>query len=151
MRWVHDVCTDPADPPPFVALRDVRLNCANGAAYNGYTADEHRRHYPDLVTAEFSHSTAVVFATALAIVRKHHWDIAATNAAEGRIEATAATRIFHFKDDVVMRIRAQGSGAQIDVRSKSRMGESDLGANARRTRGFLVELNNRIYSVRGKR
>jgi len=59
---------------------------------------------------------------------------------EGRLEATATTAWFGFKDDVVVRIRAEGSGSRVDVRSLSRIGVSDLGTNAARVRAFLGRL-----------
>jgi len=60
------------------------------------------------------------------------------NPAEGRIEATATTRWFGFKDDVVLRIvPAAGNGSRVDIRSVSRVGRSDVGTNARRIRAFL--------------
>ena len=145
MPWIHDVSTDPADPPPFVALRAARLKCANGADYSGLGAGEHARNYPDLVTAEFSQNVAAVFQAARAVAQTHQWKIAAAVEAEGRIEATATTRVFRFKDDVVVRIRAHaGGGSRLDIRSKSRVGESDLGANARRIRTWLSLLITRL-------
>ena len=43
-----------------------------------------------------------------------------------------------FSDDIVVRIRADGTGSRVDIRSKSRVGESDLGVNARRIREFIA-------------
>ena len=60
--------------------------------------------------------------------------------AEGRLEATARTRWFGFRDDVVVRVRPDGAGSRVDVRSVSRVGRSDLGTNARRIRGFMDAL-----------
>ena len=80
------------------------------------------------------------FARAEAAARSLGWDIAAAVPAEGRIEATATTRWFGFKDDVVIRIAAAPGGSRVDVRSVSRVGKSDLGANARRIRAFLAAL-----------
>jgi len=60
--------------------------------------------------------------------------------AEGRLEATATTSWFAFKDDVVIRVTPAAAGSRVDIRSKSRVGRSDLGANARRIRAFLAEL-----------
>ena len=55
----------------------------------------------------------------------------------GRIEASDRTLVFRFVDDVVIRLRpARGGGTQLDVRSKSRDGRGDLGANAGRIRAF---------------
>ena len=50
----------------------------------------------------------------------------------GRIEATDTTFWFGFKDDVAIRIRAEGAGSVVDIRSVSRVGQSDLGKNAER-------------------
>ena len=68
------------------------------------------------------------------------WQVAATDTAAGRLEATHTTRWFGFKDDVIVRIRPEGTGSRVDVRSVSRVGLSDLGANAERIRGFLAKL-----------
>jgi len=48
-----------------------------------------------------------------------------------------------FKDDVVVRVAPATNGSRIDVRSVSRVGRSDLGANARRIRMFLTALSAR--------
>jgi len=141
MRWIHDVTTHPEDPPAFIALRDVRLACPNGTDYSGLPADEHRRRYPDLITAVFEQPPAQVFGTALAFAEALDWTIAAALESEGRIEATATTRVFRFKDDVVIRVRPSLNGSRLDARSASRIGSSDLGANARRLRELLRDIN----------
>src|SRR5215467_4011990 len=71
------------------------------------------------------------------------WQIASAVPAEGRLEATDTTRWFHFKDDIVVRVGAAADGSRVDVRSVSRIGQSDLGANARRIRAFLSALADR--------
>jgi uncharacterized protein (DUF1499 family) len=80
------------------------------------------------------------YSRALAAVGALGWEIVATVPAEGRIEATDTTAWFGFKDDVVIRIRPQGSASRVDVRSKSRVGMSDLGANAERIGRLLDRL-----------
>jgi len=45
-----------------------------------------------------------------------------------------------FHDDIVVRVRPDGSGSRVDVRSVSRVGRSDLGTNARRILRFLEAL-----------
>ena len=44
------------------------------------------------------------------------------------------------QDDVVVRVRAEGSGSRVDVRSVSRLGGSDVGTNAARIREYLLRL-----------
>jgi len=68
------------------------------------------------------------------------WDVVARAPAEGRIEAIDTSQWFGFHDDIVVRIRPAGSGSRIDIRSKSRVGRSDLGANAHRIRTFTSKL-----------
>jgi uncharacterized protein (DUF1499 family) len=68
------------------------------------------------------------------------WEIVAADSAAMRIEATATTRWFGFKDDVVVRIQPADSGSRIDVRSVSRVGRSDVGTNAKRIRSYLDRL-----------
>ena len=69
------------------------------------------------------------------------WEVVARAPAEGRLEAIDTTDWFGLQDDIVVRIRAEGTtGSRIDIRSKSRDGESDLGVNARRIREFIAKL-----------
>jgi uncharacterized protein (DUF1499 family) len=64
----------------------------------------------------------------------------AADSSAGRIEATATTPWFGFKDDVVIRVAPDPAGSRVDVRSVSRVGQSDVGTNARRIRAYLARL-----------
>ncbi len=141
---IHDVSTDADDPPQFIALRDVRSKCRNGVEYSGLRADEHHNRYPDIQPAHFQCPPARVFGTALAFADALDWHVAAAIESDGRIEATATTRLLRFKDDVVIRIRSNNGGTRLDIRSASRIGSSDFGANARRIRLFLDNLNSSL-------
>lgn len=146
MSWIHDVSTDADDAPRFVALRALRLQCENGVLYSGLRGDEHRRRYPDIAPAVYPRPHVELFRAALATANALGWHIVAAVKSEGRIEATARTRWLRFKDDVVIRICEQNGGTRLDIRSASRIGRSDLGANARRIRSFLRELNSHLKS-----
>lgn len=143
---IHDVTTDADDPPPFVALHELRLQCNNGAAYSGLRGARRHQRYPDIVPALYPRPAAHIFQAALAAAGALQWTIAAAVESEGRIEATATTRWMHFKDDVVIRIRADihANGTRLDIRSASRVGSSDFGVNARRIHRFLQEMDNRL-------
>jgi uncharacterized protein (DUF1499 family) len=78
------------------------------------------------------------FDRAVAAAKAMGWDIVASDPAGGRIEATDTTFWFGFKDDVVVRVTPQPAGSRVDVRSLSRVGGGDLGANAARIRAFLA-------------
>jgi uncharacterized protein (DUF1499 family) len=64
----------------------------------------------------------------------------------GRIEAVDRTFLLRLPDDVTVRIRPRVDGTRIDVRSASRIGNHDLGTNARRIRAFLEEVSNLAIS-----
>ncbi len=135
---IHDISTDTENPPAFVALLPARLQAPNGAAYEGpEVAAKQRAAYPDVRPLLLPDPPPRAFERALAAAQKMGWTIAEADKAGGRIEATATTFWFGFRDDVVVRVAPEGTGSRIDVRSDSRVGASDLGTNARRIRTYL--------------
>jgi uncharacterized protein (DUF1499 family) len=147
---IYDITTDPLDPPRYEALARVRPRDANPVAYAGlYAADQQRRAYPDIGPLTVNASPQATYDAAYAVINKRKWrivDARAPQAArrEGRIEAVARTMIMGFRDDVVVRIRADGDGARIDIRSSSRYGSFDFGANAARIRSLMNEIDDTI-------
>ena len=138
---IHDITTDMGDPPAFVALAGERRASPNGLAYGGpETAAAQKKAYPDIAPRVTSESPAQAFVRAVAVAQSMGWQVVATDPASGRIEATATTAWFGFKDDIVVRIRPEATGSRLDVRSISRVGISDVGANAARIRAYLEKL-----------
>lgn len=138
---IHDITTDTQDPPVFVAVLPLRAGAANPATYGGDSvAALQRRGYPDIRPLDLDVAPPAAFSRALAVARQMGWQIVAADSTAERIEATATTRWFGFKDDVVVRIRPESSGSRIDVRSVSRVGKSDVGTNAARVREYLSRL-----------
>ena len=138
---IHDISTDTAQPPEFQALLAQRADSPNSAVYGGaeVAAQQHAA-YPDIQPLQFDALPANTFKAALSTARSMGWTIAAQLPDEGRIEATATTFWFGFKDDVVIRLRPDGTGTRVDIRSESRVGGSDVGANAARIRKFSGKL-----------
>lgn len=138
---IHDITTDPDDPPRFVAVLPLRREAPNPAEYGGPAlAAQQRAGYPDLAPAHLAEPPPQAFARAVETARSLGWQIVAAVPAEGRLEATDRTRWFGFRDDVVVRVVPEAGGSRVDVRSVSRVGRSDLGTNARRIRRFLAAL-----------
>ena len=138
---IHDITTDLDDPPRFVAVLPRRQGAPNPAEHGGAAlATQQRAGYPDLAPVRFTAPPDRVFARAVDVARGLGWEIVAAAAAEGRLEATDRTRWFGFRDDVVVRVRPDGAGSRVDIRSVSRVGRSDLGTNARRIRDFVEAL-----------
>jgi uncharacterized protein (DUF1499 family) len=129
---INDITTDTADPPAF----------ANPArTYPGEEfAQKQRAAYPDLAPIRFPSPPEAAFASSLSAARGLGWEIVREDAGAGLIEATDTTEVFRFVDDVVIRVRPAGDGSTVDVRSKSRDGRGDLGANAARIRAFRERL-----------
>lgn len=139
---IHDITTDPADPPLFVAVLPLRATATNSAEYAGDSiAALQRAAYPDVLPLDRAESATALFTRALDAAKAMGWEIVAADSASGRIEATATTTWFGFKDDVVVRVRANGAGSRLDVRSVSRVGRSDVGANAARIRAYLSRVS----------
>lgn len=140
----HDITTDTENPPRFAAILPLRKNAPNSAEYGGpKIAAQQLAAYPDIKPLLLTIPPAQAFDRALAVARSLGWKIVDANAAEGRIEATATTFWFGFKDDVAIRITTMPGGSRVDVRSESRVGLSDIGTNAARIRSFLDKLAQR--------
>ena len=137
--FIHDITTDTAAPPPFVALAPVRANVPNGVDYTTDPAEQ-LKGYPDIKTFKSTKPAAELFEKALAVAKTMKWDVVSSSSDEGRIEATDTTAWWGFKDDIVIRVAADGNGSKLDIRSMSRVGKSDLGKNAERVRAFLAAL-----------
>jgi uncharacterized protein (DUF1499 family) len=141
LPMIHDITTDTQNPPKFVAVLPLRRNAPNTSEYGGpKVASEQLKAYPDIRPLLLNVSRDKAFEKALGAARRMGWQIIDTDQGQGRIEASATTFWFGFVDDVVMRITPAGSGSRVDVRSESRVGKSDVGANAKRIKIFLKEM-----------
>jgi uncharacterized protein (DUF1499 family) len=138
---IHDITTDLADPPKFVRVATLRRSDEHPLAYDGpVVGEQQRKAYPDLAPLVLKAPRDVVFAAAKGVLTSMGLELVDADAAQGRIEATATSLLFGFKDDVVVRIADGPDGTKVDVRSKSRVGRHDFGVNAKRIRVFLAKL-----------
>jgi uncharacterized protein (DUF1499 family) len=141
---IHDITTDTEDPPSFVDILPLRRSANPVDREDPNVTALQRKAYPDIEPLVVRVPPSRAFEASLASARAMGLDPVAVNPGEGRIEATATTFWFGFKDDVVIRVRPDKQGARVDVRSASRVGVSDIGTNARRIRGFLASLRKRL-------
>lgn len=134
---IHDITTDAGNPPPFVAIAPLRADAPNPADYDGEnSARQQLAAYPDIQPIALPMAARDAFDRALATARDQGWEIVAAVPDPGRIEATDTSFWYGFKDDVVIRIVGDDRQSRVDIRSKSRVGKSDLGKNAERIRAF---------------
>lgn len=148
---IHDITTDPIDPPRFEALARLRAgDGANPAVYAGlYSAEQQRTAYPDVEPVNIDVPVQKAYEMALHLVNRHKWLVIDERAPQlpqriGRIEAVARTPIMGFREDIAIRVMPDGEGARVDLRSSSRYFEHDLGTNAARIIKFAEELNDAV-------
>lgn len=136
---IHDVTTDPVNPPQFRALALRADNLAGvGTLENWRTI--HAAAYGDLGPLHLPQAVPQVIERARGIALEEGWQVAAYSAEEGRIEATASVSFIRFNDDIVIEVAPDGEGSVVNMRSVSRIGISDFGVNAARIRAFLGRL-----------
>lgn len=136
---INDISTDTANPPEFRAITAaMRGPDANPPAYNPAFAPQQSRAYPGIRPLDLPLPPDRAFALALAAC--NGWQIIAADAEAGRIEAVARVPWWGFRDDVVIRLVPMAGGTRVDIRSKSRVGQGDLGVNARRISAWLDRL-----------
>ncbi|MFO1160070.1 MAG: DUF1499 domain-containing protein [Reyranellaceae bacterium] len=141
MPELNDISTDVSNPPPLVVTLQLRRGATNPPAWPGPNAAALQRSgYPDIVPVVLAIPPAEAFKRADEVAIAMGWDVVARAPTEGRLEAVATSEWFGFRDDIVVRIRADGAGSRVDIRSKSRFGDSDLGVNAKRIREFIARL-----------
>jgi uncharacterized protein (DUF1499 family) len=139
---INDITTDLADPPALSRAADLPENKGRDMGYPEAFKEIVRQAYPDLKPLRLNDPPAQVYPRALAVAgSQRNWRTTSESAAAGVIEAVATSRLFKFRDDIAIRIRPDGAGSVLDVRSKSRDGKGDLGANAERIRAVLAAIS----------
>ena len=145
LPYIHDITTDTANPPEFVAAAKLRKPDDHPVAYDGKeVADLQQKAYPDLAALTTPVSREKVFAAATAAIAQMGMHLVEADPAQGRIEANQTSLLYGFTDDMVVRIATEAQSTKVDVRSKSRVGRSDLGQNATRIRIFLQKLKKNL-------
>lgn len=152
LPFIHDITTDTQNVPTFSQhMLDIRERTkgVNSVEYIGkkdqrdgklYSVLQSKA-YPNVRPLILSENPEQVFGQALATAKQMGWTVHTEDLDRGIIEATATTFWYGFKDDIVIRIHAgEGGGTVVDIRSVSRVGQSDLGANAKRIMTFINAL-----------
>lgn len=146
---LNDITTDTATPPSFGKLAGLRPSGTD--RYPAEFAALQEAAYPDIVPLEFGVSPRLAYREALKLIEKRKWRVVDERPPAGRrdgmIAAVARTLIMGFPDDVAIRVSAAGTGARVDVRSASRYGMNDFGANAARVSELLADIDEAVSSA----
>lgn len=142
-----DVSTDVDDPPVFSRSR-VALEARGGRVPPDVSAERRRvqrRAYPKAVPIVLEIPAEMAFEIARCAAVALGWRVLEASrpggrSGAGRIEAVAQGRVLRFSEDITIRVRPRADGSRIDIRSASRIGSHDLGANAARIAAFAEEV-----------
>ena len=145
---IHDITTDPINPPRYEALARLRSgDGANPAVYAGlYSAELQHAAYPDIEPVTLDMPAQKAYDTTLELIRKRKWRIVderppQPSRREGKIEAVAYTLVMGISEDIAVRIVPDGDGSRVDLRSSSRYFEHDFGSNAARLTRLIDDIN----------
>lgn len=101
--------------------------------------------YPDIQPQRLAGlSVIAALHASLEVAGPLGWEIREFNRDQGLIEAVATVPVFGFRDDVTITITPVEQDVVVNVRSRSRIGKSDFGENARRIRKFQAALANQV-------
>lgn len=142
---IHNISTDVLDPPQFMKIKQIRTEAHNPLNYNSEElATVQQTAYPNVTTLVVSMSRVDAQNRAAQIAQDLGWEIIHNDIELGIIEASETTKLWSFVDDVVIRLRGNQADSEvaIDLRSVSRVGLSDLGANAKRIEKFIAAFDN---------
>lgn len=157
---IHDISTDLIEPPGFSAAvlqaraaqgansldlltkRVPDLNGRFGAAEGQLSIDLQRQAYGDVLPISVPLAPMQAQQRALEIAKHLGWQITRLEPASAGLEAQVRSFWFGFVDDIAVRIRPGTASDEsvVDIRSVSRVGVSDVGANAKRVRAFSEAL-----------
>jgi len=137
---IHDISTDLQDPPVFTAAPQQRGSGSNSLDTAPETRTLQAAAYPEVQTLRSPLEYGVLFDRAVRVAMEMGWEIYLQDRNSGIIEAVDTTTIMGFKDDIVIRVRTGAEGTLVDLRSVSRVGLGDLGANARRIHSFIERM-----------
>ena len=136
---INDFTTDPADPPALTHAATLPPNVGRDMGYPKAFADIQRACCAGLRPAHVRAGVPEAFARAEVVARQMGLAVTWRDPSAGLLEAMATSKLFGFHDDIAIRVRPEADGtSRIDVRSKSRDGQGDLGVNAARIRTFVA-------------
>lgn len=141
---INDISTDLESPPQFADPQIVPSYVGRNMSYPADFIPQVKSAYADLAPLTLDGPPQPIYETALVVAEEMGWEIMAQSGERFVFDAEDETSLFRFVDDITVRVRGEGGRSKVDVRSKSRDGKSDLGANAARIRDFLAQLEAKV-------
>ena len=130
---IHNVSTDIEDPPQFTHAQSLRAEHQNSLDYDSEVIGPIQREgYPEIKPLVMELAPDEMFGRVKRVLLDMGMEVTREDPAQGEMEAVATTFWFGFKDDLIVRLREVEEGTRLDLRSVSRVGLVDIGANADR-------------------
>lgn len=138
---VNDITTNLENPPHFVAAANAPENLGKDLAYPGVFHSPVRAAYPDLISLQMQLPAEEAFKLVEQVAKAQpSWRVVRDDPQTLAVEGEDTFGLFNFTDDFVIRVSPMEATSQIDMRSRSRVGQADFGANAKRIRQFFAAL-----------
>ncbi len=135
---LNDITTTPEKAPVFVEIAKLEVHKGKDLTYDISLREKQRELYPDLDARRSPKTAEKMYADVKAIAAKQEgWKVVNSDESNFRLELTATTALLKFTDDIVIEVRPEPDGCTVHMRSRSRIGKSDLGANYKRIQKFL--------------
>lgn len=141
---INDITTDFENPPQFMYLQAKRPKA--NYTYDIKMQSKQEEGYEDIHPLPLKGEPIELIKKIISIITTNtQWEIVSVNEHQFRIESVATTKVLRFKDDIVLELRPQeGEIVELHMRSKSRLGKGDLGANAKRIKSFFGLVQSQI-------
>ena len=141
---IHDISTDPHDPPRFERAKELRKPSDNPLNYTSEIAELQQSSYGDLRSLILPQAPEKLLPALIAVADDFGWRVHTVDEQNYRFEAASKTPLLGFTDDIVVRVAVVGKGSRVDMRSASRVGLSDLGKNAQRIREYFKAVSQTV-------
>jgi hypothetical protein len=138
---INDITTDTSDPPQFVHAQTLPENAGRDMSYPGESfASQQLAGYGRSSRCGSPSSAGSLSAVAARRAQHGGWVITREDKETRALEGYDTSRLFRFKDDFVIVVRDSNGQSVVQMRSKSRDGQGDVGTNAKRIRAFLARV-----------
>ena len=135
---INDITTDPYNPPQYRALAKLPANKGRDMRYPKKNIAVQEKEYPDVAPLRSKFAPDQTFKCLKELgLSMSRWELIAEDPANYTLEFVATTLLMRYKDDIIIQVTPEQTGSTVHMRSKSRAGLGDLGANADRIRGFF--------------
>ncbi|WP_072391041.1 DUF1499 domain-containing protein [Hyphomicrobium sp. CS1GBMeth3] len=147
---INDVTTDFQNPPAFLAVAKLRGPGDNDVGYRARSAEAQKLAYPDIRPMRIDRPSEEAYALVVDAVKRLKMEIVREDPPDpeagtpGAIEAVDRTLVMGLYEDVAVRVVGDGESARVDIRSASRFGRADMGANAEGVRELTKEIQARV-------